>query len=100
MSRKTTYRSALAIVAAALALPAAASADDRPLRLEAPTLAAFDFNGMGTWRTGTLAAAPRRLAASSWWGGRYTVAGEQVTVYVSATYPEADGVGRQWAEYF
>jgi hypothetical protein len=23
-----------------------------------------------------------------------------VTVYVSAAYPEADGVGRQWAEYF
>jgi hypothetical protein len=100
MSRKTTYRIALAILAAALAAPAAASAEHTSPRLEAPTVAALDLNGMGTWQTGTLAVAPRRLAAASWWGGPYTVAGEQVTVYVSATYPEADGVGRQWAEYF
>jgi hypothetical protein len=101
MSRKTTYLLAITIVAAAAAVPTTASAGYASPRLEAPTLAALDFNGMGTLRTTTLDAAPRRLAAASWWGGTYTVAGGQrVTVYVSATYPEADGVGRQWAEYF
>jgi hypothetical protein len=100
MSRKTTYRIALAILAAGLALPAAASADDTSPRLEAPTLSALDLDGMGTWQTGTLGAAPRRLAAASWWGGTYEVAGEHVTIYVSASYPEADGAARAWAEYF
>jgi hypothetical protein len=43
------------------------------------------------------AAWPQRLGR----GGPYALAGgQQVTVYVSAAYAEADGVGRQWAEYF
>jgi hypothetical protein len=101
MRRNTTYLLALTILVAAAAIPTTASAGDAPARLEAPTLAALDFNGMGTLQTTTLAAAPRSLATASWWGGTYTVVGGQrVTVYVSAAYPEADGVGRQWAEYF
>ena len=101
MSRKTTYGVALTILVAALALPTAASAGGAPSRLEAPTLAGLDFNGSGTLQTTTLNAAPRRLTAASWWGGTYAVAGDQhVTVYVSRAYPEADGMGQQWADYF
>jgi hypothetical protein len=100
MSRKTTYLIAMTILAAAFVMPTTASAGDVSPRLEAPTLAALDFTGTASRQTTTFAAAPRRLSAASWWGGTYTVADEQVTVYVSKTYPEADGVGRQWAEYF
>ena len=43
----------------------------------------------------------RRLRASAWWGGAYTSAtGEQVTVYVSASYPQDDAVARSWADFF
>ena len=90
----------MTIVATAFAMPATASAGDASPRLKAPTLAALDLNGTAA-KTTTLGGAPRRLAAASWWGGTYTVAGgEQVTVHVSAAYPEVDAVGRQWAEYF
>ncbi len=100
MSRRTTYLIATTILAAAFVMPTIASAGDVSPRLEAPTLAALDLNGTAA-KTSTLGVAPRRLAAASWWGGTYTVSGgEQVTVHVSAAYPEADAVGRQWAEYF
>jgi hypothetical protein len=66
MRRKTTYLLALTVLVAAAAMPTTASAGEAPARLEAPTLAGLDFNGIGTLRTTTLASAPRSLAAASW----------------------------------
>lgn len=41
-----------------------------------------------------------RVRTAARWGGRYTVAtGEQVSVYLSASYPEDEAVARRWAEF-
>lgn len=51
---------------------------------------------------GTLTpAGTSRVRTSAWWGGRYSTAtGEQVSVYLSASYPQDESVARRWAEYF
>jgi hypothetical protein len=67
--------------------------------LEAPTVAILPPGSAAS----PAAAHPssRRLAAVSWWGRTYTVAGgETVKVFVSTTYPAADAVAQRWADFF
>jgi hypothetical protein len=46
-------------------------------------------------------AAPRAVAAGSWWGGTYTAGtGEPVRISVSASYPRDEAVAQRWAEFF
>jgi hypothetical protein len=102
MKRRTTSLLQFAIVLAGLAVSPVATAGEVPAaRLEAPVLPVFDTGVSIAGRTLTSAAAPRRLADSSWWGGTYTVAGGQtVSVFVSTTYPDNQALGQKWADFF
>ena len=98
MRAKTTYLFCAAALLAALAVPTAAAA---PPRLEIPALTAPTFTGSVGSRTTLLGAAPRHLSALSWWGGTYPVpGGEHVSIYISTSYPQADAVAQQWADFF
>jgi hypothetical protein len=97
MKKKTTYLIWLGVLVAVLAAPTASAG---PAYLESPALSAPSF-GTLAGRTTLLASAPRHLSAISWWGGTYSAAdGEHVTVYISTSYPEADGVAQSWADFF
>ncbi len=91
----------LVLVLLALATSTGSAAGAAKARLEAPTLAGLGYSA-AFGRTSTLAAAGmRKLAASSWSGGRFSVgSGEAVTVYVSAAYGEDDAKAREWANWF
>ncbi|HEY8630639.1 MAG TPA: hypothetical protein VIL73_08905 [Gaiellaceae bacterium] len=97
MRRKTTYLGwAVALVAALAALTASAA---RP-QLESPAVSATPVASFIS-RTPLLDSAPRQLSVASWWGGTYSAPdGEHVTVYISTSYPEADGVAQDWADFF
>jgi hypothetical protein len=72
------------------------------MQLEAPTLTWLDHGGAAVMRTSTLSSTGvRLLAATTWWGGRYTVgSGQAVTVFVSATYARDESNAREWASWF
>jgi hypothetical protein len=98
MRRKTTYLVWIASLLAVVTAPAAGAA---PQQLESPALVAPSFSGAVAPRTTLLGSAPRHLAALSWWGGTYDVAGgEHVSIYISTSYPEADAVAHQWVAFF
>ncbi|MFL5918883.1 MAG: hypothetical protein ACJ74L_04135 [Gaiellaceae bacterium] len=94
-------RSTALVVAALLTLAVAASpatAAPTPQRAEAPTLAWLDATGASALAAASVV--PHRLADVGWLGGTYTVAsGDRVSVYVSASYADADAVARQWAVF-
>jgi hypothetical protein len=95
MKRKTAYL----ISVAALALFVPPSAGATRLRLESPVLRASA--GSLTGLTSLLASAPRRLSQATWWGGTYAVPdGEHVSIYISASYPQADDLARLWVDFF
>jgi hypothetical protein len=97
MKRKTTYLGWAAGLAIALAAPTASAAR---LQLESSALSTAPVASFIN-RTPLLDSAPRHLSAESWWGGTYSAPdGEQVTVYISTSYPEADGVAQHWAGFF
>lgn len=63
----------------------------------APALRSHHLLRHGELRPG----AARRIRDASWWGGPIVAAsGEQVTVYVSARYPEDPAVAQGWADFF
>jgi hypothetical protein len=96
MKKKTTYLGWAVALAVALAPTAGAV---RP-QLESPALSTAPVASFIN-RTPLLDSAPRHLSAASWWGGTYSAPdGEQVTVYISTSYPEADGVAQHWADFF
>ena len=98
MRAKTTY---LFCAAALLAVLSVTTATAAPLRLESPAPAAPIFTGSVATRTTLLNAAPRHLSALSWWGGTYPVPdGQHVSIYISTSYPQADAVAQQWADFF
>jgi len=98
MSRKTTY---LVSFASFLAVASAPIANATPVQVEAPHLTAPSFTGPLASRTTLIAAPPRHLSKVSWWGGTYAVPdGEQVSIHISAGYPEADALAREWADFF
>jgi hypothetical protein len=44
---------------------------------------------------------PRQLASASWWGGTYAVPdGQKVSIHISTSYPEADGLVQRWVDFF
>ncbi len=90
-----------ALVLLALATSAGNAVGAAKARFEAPTLAGLGYSA-AFGRTSTLTAAGmRKLATSTWWGGRFTVgSGEAVTVYVSAAYGQDDAKAREWANWF
>jgi hypothetical protein len=46
------------------------------------------------------AALRRAISPSGFWGGTYTTStNEQVTIYISRSYPEDSAVGQQWADF-
>jgi hypothetical protein len=97
MKKKTTYLGWAVALAVALAAPTASAA--RP-QLESPAPSATPFASFVS-RTPLLDSAPRHLSSASWWGGTYSAPdGEHVTVYISTSYPEADGVAQHWADFF
>lgn len=91
----------VALVFLALAMSAGSAVGAAEARFEAPTLAGLGYSA-AFGRTSTLTAAGmRKLAASSWWGGRFSVgSGEAVTVYVSDAYGQDDTRAREWANWF
>ncbi len=98
MRVKTTYLLCLAALLAVLTVPTATAA---PPRLGSPAFTAPTSTGTVASRTKLLNSAPRHLSALSWWGGTYPVPdGEHVSIYISTSYPEADAVAQQWADFF
>jgi hypothetical protein len=98
MRVKTTY---LLCAAALLAVPTVPNATAALPRLESPALTAPTFTGAVASRTKLLNSAPRHLSAVSWWGGTYPLPdGQHVSIYISASYPEAGPVAQQWADFF
>ena len=98
MRAKTTYLLCVAALLAVLSVPTATAA---PPRLESPVLTAPTFTGAVASRTKLLNAAPRHLSAVSWWGGTYPIPdGEQVSIYISTSYPQTDAVAQEWAGFF
>ena len=97
MKTKTTYLGWVVALAVALAAPTASAAGPQ---LESPALSAAPVASFSS-RTPVLDSAPRHLSSASWWGGTYSAPdGEHVTVYISTSYPEADGVAQHWADFF
>src|SRR5437899_6747820 len=98
MRVKTTYFLCVAALLAVLTVPTATAA---PPRVESPAFSAATFTGAVAFRTKLLNSAPRHLSALSWWGGTYPVpGGEHVAIYISTSYPQADAVAQQWADFF
>jgi len=98
MRAKTTY---LIWVLALVAVLTAPTARATPLQLESPAITAPFAGVVAESRTKLLGSAPRHLSAASWWGGTYSVPdGEHVSIYISASYPPADAVAQQWADFF
>jgi hypothetical protein len=80
----------LLLVALAVVLTSAASAEAGARVAEAPTAPWLNASGAVTRLVADAGARPRRLAGVTWVGGTYPVAGGQVSVYVSNSYADAE----------
>jgi hypothetical protein len=85
----------------ALALAASAAVAFHTPVLERPSAARI-ATASAVIPDSTLSApkAKRVLELASYWGGKYTTAtGEQVTVYVSDSYPQDQAIPQRWADF-
>jgi hypothetical protein len=95
MKRTSTYL----VFIAALALLAAPTAGASRPQLESPRMRPVQGSLAGV--TALLDTKPRHLASASWWGGTYAVPdGEKVSIHISTSYPQADGLVQQWVDFF
>ena len=96
MTRTTCIRVMFAAVATAAVAAAAAAPASR-----AATAPALGLRSPARVPSAVLTpAGARLLARASWNGGAYATAAGSVTVYVSPSYSDPDGVGRRWAAFF
>jgi hypothetical protein len=89
------------VLALALAASAAVAMHTPTSVLERPSAAKI-ATAPAVIPDSTLSASKARrvLSLAAYWGGRYTTAsGEQVTVYVSDSYPQDQSVPQRWADF-
>jgi len=98
VSRRLLALTRISVVLIALAFPSVAAAGAR--LAEVPTGPWLDPPGAGARMEADAGVRPRRLADVSWVGGTYTVAGAQVSVYVSSSYANAEVAAQTWARFF
>jgi hypothetical protein len=91
----------LCVAAVATALAAAAAAQAAPAhRLKSPSLTDIARADVPITDGPVVARTTRALAPDGYWGGVFrTAAGENVTIYVSNSYPVDTALGQRWAEF-